>query len=164
MWDMNEVASIEYKGKYVYHVIFDDGLGADVDFDHSWPAGLFSCPSATSSFSNRPKSTGVRSPGLMVWMSHPRACTRRWRVRTGACTAMACSLRFPASRDARRLIDELRERRGEVAPGDPQTPVRGGAVPACCPPSDPVRGLRASRGPSPGRADLIGRSPATSRA
>ncbi len=33
MWDMNEVTSIEYKGKFVYRVTFDDGLGAEVDFE-----------------------------------------------------------------------------------------------------------------------------------
>ncbi|VUZ85247.1 hypothetical protein MELA_01629 [Candidatus Methylomirabilis lanthanidiphila] len=33
MWDMNDVAKIEYKDKYVYHITFDDGLGADVDFE-----------------------------------------------------------------------------------------------------------------------------------
>ncbi len=33
MWDMNEVTSIEYKGKFVYRITFDDGLGADVDFE-----------------------------------------------------------------------------------------------------------------------------------
>ena len=31
MWDMNEVASIAYRGGYVYHVIFDDGMEGDVD-------------------------------------------------------------------------------------------------------------------------------------
>jgi hypothetical protein len=33
MWDMNEVTRIEYKGKYVYHVVFDDGLSGNVDFE-----------------------------------------------------------------------------------------------------------------------------------
>ena len=31
MWDMNEVTSTEYRGGYVYHVVFDDGLEGDVD-------------------------------------------------------------------------------------------------------------------------------------
>ncbi len=33
MWDMNEVTAIEYKGRYVYQITFDDGLAADVDFE-----------------------------------------------------------------------------------------------------------------------------------
>lgn len=33
MWEMNEVTTIEYKGRYVYHITFDDGLAADVDFE-----------------------------------------------------------------------------------------------------------------------------------
>lgn len=32
MWDMNEVTTIEYKGNYIYHIVFDDGTGGDVDF------------------------------------------------------------------------------------------------------------------------------------
>jgi hypothetical protein len=31
MWNMNEVASIEYRNAYVYHVVFDDGMEGDVD-------------------------------------------------------------------------------------------------------------------------------------
>ncbi|MCY3018214.1 MAG: DUF2442 domain-containing protein [Planctomycetota bacterium] len=31
MWNMNEVKRIEYRGSYVYHIVFDDGLGADLD-------------------------------------------------------------------------------------------------------------------------------------
>ena len=32
MWDMNEVTKVEYRGAYVYHITFDDGLEGDVDF------------------------------------------------------------------------------------------------------------------------------------
>ena len=32
MWDMNQVKQIEYRREYVYHVVFDDGLRAEVDF------------------------------------------------------------------------------------------------------------------------------------
>jgi hypothetical protein len=32
MWNLNEVERIEYRGGYVYHVVFDDGLTGDVDF------------------------------------------------------------------------------------------------------------------------------------
>jgi hypothetical protein len=33
MWDMNEVESITYSRAYVYIVVFDDGLSAEVDFE-----------------------------------------------------------------------------------------------------------------------------------
>lgn len=32
MWELNEVASIEYRQGHVYHVVFDNGLEGDVDF------------------------------------------------------------------------------------------------------------------------------------
>jgi hypothetical protein len=32
MWDMNDVISIEYKGGFVYQVVFDDGNSGNVDF------------------------------------------------------------------------------------------------------------------------------------
>jgi hypothetical protein len=32
MWELNEVASIEYRQGHVYHLVFDDGLQGDVDF------------------------------------------------------------------------------------------------------------------------------------
>lgn len=33
MWDMNEVKRIEYRRGYVYNVVFDNGLGAEIDFE-----------------------------------------------------------------------------------------------------------------------------------
>ncbi len=32
MWNMNDVTRIEYKGGFVFRVIFDDGKSGDVDF------------------------------------------------------------------------------------------------------------------------------------
>ncbi len=32
VWNMNDVKSIEYKGGYTYHIVFDDGKSGDVDF------------------------------------------------------------------------------------------------------------------------------------
>ncbi len=32
MWDMNEVSKIEYRGEYVYHITFDDGVEGAIDF------------------------------------------------------------------------------------------------------------------------------------
>jgi hypothetical protein len=32
MWNCNEVTAIEYRRDFVYHIMFDDGVEADVDF------------------------------------------------------------------------------------------------------------------------------------
>jgi hypothetical protein len=32
MWDMNEVTKVEYRGEYVYHILFDDGVEGEIDF------------------------------------------------------------------------------------------------------------------------------------
>lgn len=32
MWKLNDVATVEYRQGYVYHIVFDDGLEGDVDF------------------------------------------------------------------------------------------------------------------------------------
>lgn len=44
MWDMNELTSIEYRGGYVYHVAFDDGLEGDVDLSGSIERGPVFAP------------------------------------------------------------------------------------------------------------------------
>ena len=32
MWNLNEVSQIEYRGNYVYRIVFADGLEGDMDF------------------------------------------------------------------------------------------------------------------------------------
>ena len=32
MWDMNDVAEISYKERYIYRITFDNGISGDVDF------------------------------------------------------------------------------------------------------------------------------------
>ena len=32
MWNLNEVAQIQYTGGYSYHIVFDDGTAGEVDF------------------------------------------------------------------------------------------------------------------------------------
>jgi len=44
MWDMNDVTSIEYRGGYVYHVAFDDGLEGDVDLSEYIEGGPVFAP------------------------------------------------------------------------------------------------------------------------
>ncbi len=31
MWDMNEVTKVEYRGEYVYYIMFDDGVDGEID-------------------------------------------------------------------------------------------------------------------------------------
>lgn len=32
MWNMNDVIKIDYKDKYIYNIVFDNGVSGDVDF------------------------------------------------------------------------------------------------------------------------------------
>ncbi len=32
MWNMNDVINLEYKGGFVYRIVFDDGRSGDIDF------------------------------------------------------------------------------------------------------------------------------------
>ena len=34
MWEMNEVKRIEYRRGYVYNVVFDNGLSAEINFEY----------------------------------------------------------------------------------------------------------------------------------
>jgi hypothetical protein len=60
---MNEVTSIEYKGEYVYHVTFDNGLGADVDFEPLLARGPVFQPLRDIKFFQQAKIDG----GTIAW-------------------------------------------------------------------------------------------------
>jgi len=32
MWNFQEVNRIDYRGKYIYHITFDDGIAGELDF------------------------------------------------------------------------------------------------------------------------------------
>jgi hypothetical protein len=32
MWNMNDVKNIEYKGGFIYRIVFDDGSNGEIDF------------------------------------------------------------------------------------------------------------------------------------
>ncbi|VFN00712.1 MAG: Protein of unknown function (DUF2442) [Candidatus Kentron sp. G] len=39
MWNMNDVTAIGYRGDYVYHISFDDGVSGNVDFSEHLDSG-----------------------------------------------------------------------------------------------------------------------------
>ena len=42
MWNMNDVINIEYKGAFVYRIVFDDGKSGDIDLsDHIGKGPVF---------------------------------------------------------------------------------------------------------------------------
>jgi hypothetical protein len=50
MWNMNDIKEINYKSGYIYHVVFDDGLAADVDFSEYLSKGPVFVPLKNKSF------------------------------------------------------------------------------------------------------------------
>ncbi len=50
MWNMNEVKTINYVRDYVYHVVFDDGIEGDVDFEDYLKGGPMFVPLADLDF------------------------------------------------------------------------------------------------------------------
>jgi len=52
MWDMNEVTKVEYRGGYVYRILFDDGVEGDLDFSEYLTRGpIFKALESKSIFS-----------------------------------------------------------------------------------------------------------------
>ncbi len=39
MWDMNEVTKVEYRGEYIYHIMFDDDVEGEIDFSAYFSRG-----------------------------------------------------------------------------------------------------------------------------
>ena len=63
MWNMNDVVSIEYKGGFVFHVVFDDGRGGDVDFSEYVGRGPVFEPLRDMSFFKKARIEG----GTIAW-------------------------------------------------------------------------------------------------
>ena len=63
VWNMNEVTRIEYKGKYIYHITSDDGLGADMDFEPFLDRGPVFQPLRDIEFFQQAKIDG----GTITW-------------------------------------------------------------------------------------------------
>ncbi len=60
---MNEVKSIEYRGGWVFHVVFDDGLHGDVDFSEYIGRGPVFEPLRDLEFFKRARIEG----GTIAW-------------------------------------------------------------------------------------------------
>ena len=63
MWDMNDVVTIEYKGGFVFHVVFDDGRSGDVDFSEYIGRGPVFEPLRDTSFFKKARIEG----GTISW-------------------------------------------------------------------------------------------------
>jgi hypothetical protein len=50
MWNMNDVRTIEYKGGFVYRIVFDNGKSGDVDFSEHLGRGPIFEPLRDTSF------------------------------------------------------------------------------------------------------------------
>ncbi len=50
MWNMNDVIKIDYKGKYIYHIAFDNGVSGDVDFSKYIDKGTIFAPLRNKEF------------------------------------------------------------------------------------------------------------------
>ena len=63
MWEMNDVVKIEYKGDFVYHIVFDDGKNGDIDFSEYIGNGPVFEPFRDRTFFRRAKIEG----GTISW-------------------------------------------------------------------------------------------------
>jgi hypothetical protein len=63
MWELNEVASIEYRQGHVYRLVFDDGLQGDVDFSEYLGRGPVFEPLRDSAFFRQARIEG----GTISW-------------------------------------------------------------------------------------------------
>jgi hypothetical protein len=63
MWNMNDVIRIDYRGGFVFRVVFDDGKSGDVDFSEYIGRGPVFKPLRDPSFFKKAKIEG----GTISW-------------------------------------------------------------------------------------------------
>jgi hypothetical protein len=63
MWQLNDVVSVEYRGGYVFRIVFDDGLQGDVDFTGYLDGGPVFEPLRAQAFFRQARIEG----GTIAW-------------------------------------------------------------------------------------------------
>ena len=63
MWNLNEVKEIQYKSPYYYHIVFDDGTRADIDFTEYLDRGPVFAPLKAPEFFKKARIEG----GTIAW-------------------------------------------------------------------------------------------------
>ena len=63
MWNMNDITHLEYKDRYVYHIVFDDGMQGDIDFSPYLTRGKVFQPLAALAFFRQARIEG----GTIAW-------------------------------------------------------------------------------------------------
>jgi hypothetical protein len=63
MWNLNDVKKIKYRNNYVFHIVFDDGKKADVDFSEYLHKGPVFAPLKDIDFFKTAKING----GTISW-------------------------------------------------------------------------------------------------
>lgn len=63
MWNLNDVTEIEYKSEYRYRIVFDDGVGAVIDFSQYLDAGPVFTPLRDLDFFRKARIEG----GTISW-------------------------------------------------------------------------------------------------
>jgi len=63
MWDMNDVVNINYKGGYVFHIVFDDGVAGNLDLSEYANKGPVFAPLKDKEFFK----TAAIEGGTIAW-------------------------------------------------------------------------------------------------
>jgi hypothetical protein len=63
MWNLNDVTEIEYRSEYRYRVVFDDGVGAVIDFSEYLDGGPVFAPLRDLDFFRKARIEG----GTISW-------------------------------------------------------------------------------------------------
>ncbi len=63
MWDMNDVVNINYKGGYVFHIVFDDGVAGNLDLSEYANKGPVFAPLKDKEFFK----TAAIKGGTIAW-------------------------------------------------------------------------------------------------